>query len=66
MVCTAPDCNAEIWRQRRAETDAAADEAGWRFACDGKAPLLSTRVALCPRHVAAGEEKNFAPAKARK
>lgn len=63
MICMVKTCGAELWRQKRAETDAAAADAGWRFAWDLKAPLLSTGVAICPQCVAAGQEKNFEPAK---
>lgn len=66
MICMVSGCTVEIWRQRRAETDIAAAEAGWRFAWDLKAPLLSAGVAICPTHVKAGKEKDFEPAKARK
>lgn len=66
MTCTVTDCPAELWRSTRQQTDIAASAAGWRFAWDGKPPLLSTGVALCPKCVAAGEEKNFEPARTRK
>lgn len=61
-------CTVEIWKPTRRETDAAAIALGWRFQWDGKAPLLSTGVAICPTHVKAGAEKDFQPAttKARK
>lgn len=60
MICMVSGCTVEIWRQRRAETDIAAAEAGWRFAWDIKAPLLSTGTALCPAH--ADQASKFQPA----
>ncbi len=55
-------CRTELWKKTRKETDDAAEAAGWRFAWDGKAPLLSAGVALCAKCVADGQEKNFQPA----
>jgi hypothetical protein len=58
MVCSA--CPAEIWRATRAETDLAAEAAGWRHQQDGKTPQLSAGAALCPECV--GRAAEFQPA----
>jgi len=63
MICIAGRCQNQIWAHTRRETDDAAIAAGWRFQWDGKGPLLSTGAAICPTCVAAGQEKNFEPAK---
>jgi len=65
MICIVPGCKEELWHGKRAETETRAIEHGWRFCNDGKAPALSTGACICPAHVAAGEEANWKPAKAR-